>query len=153
MTTLTEFLRARLDEDEAVARQGDPADLDELDYEAEERWSAQPHGQDCGHRMGERLQDSRSCRYPARVLADIEAKRAIVDWHENWPVLVETQPEFVPVSKDVTSMTFRMTQQIAWLTNREYVARFGTEPPTAPVLRMLAQPYADHPDYNPAWRP
>jgi len=47
----------------------------------------------------------------------------------------------------------RVSKQIAWLTTREYVARFGTDPPTAPILALLALPYADHPDCLPEWLP
>lgn len=36
---------------------------------------------------------------------------------------------------------------------QEYRAKFGDEPPTTPVLRALAPPYADHPDYRDEWKP
>jgi hypothetical protein len=91
---------------------------------------------------------------PARVLAECEAKRRIVEWHQNWPVMVETQPTIEPVeSADPTQFAYRASQQLAWMTEREYRARFGTEPPTSPILRLLAMPYADHPDYLPEWKP
>lgn len=125
--TLTEFLLARLAEDEALAlaAQGD----------GEPQWFAVPD--------------------PARVLAEVAAKRAIVEFHESWPVLVQKPPTFdrADVEADINSMTYRMSQQISWLTTQEYRTRFGDEPPTAPMLAALAEVYADHPDYDEAWRP
>lgn len=90
---------------------------------------------------------------PARVLAECESKRAIVELHEQWPVLVGTEPTFDAEEggSDLNQVTLRMSKQFAWATEREYRARFGTEPPTAPMLRALAKPYADHPDFREEW--
>jgi hypothetical protein len=107
---------------------------------------------------------------PARVLAECEKNRRIVALHESWPTLVETPLETEitdDTSTDPAPFTFpslergygvdgymiRVSKQIAWLTTREYVARFGTDPPTAPILALLALPYADHPDCLPEWLP
>ena len=115
--TLTEFLLARIAEDEAAAN--------------------------VAHRES-----------PARVLAECEAKRRIVEFHKSWPVLVQTPVTFEPVDgTDPGHYTFRATQQIAWTTEQEYRERFGDEPPAGPVLRHLAAVYADHPDYREEWRP
>ena len=38
-----------------------------------------------------------------------------------------------------------------WLTEQEYVKKFGEAPPTAPMIRTLAAVYKDHPDYRPEW--
>jgi hypothetical protein len=74
--TLVDFLRARLDEDESVAERlrsssvGDP-------------WGWQPN----------RLEtcEKRRVDYPpARVLADVKAKRAIVEAHQGWHVCPNT---------------------------------------------------------------
>jgi hypothetical protein len=54
-----------------------------------------------------------TCGYPARVLAECEAKRRIVE-------LMSDEVEYVVYSDD--------------------------------VLRALALPYADHPDFRPEWR-
>jgi hypothetical protein len=88
---------------------------------------------------------------PARVLAECAAKRAIIKQHEEWPVLVERAPSGDFDANDTQSMTYRMTREIAWLTEREYVKRFGVEPPTTPVLRALAAVYSSHPDYDEEW--
>jgi hypothetical protein len=87
---------------------------------------------------------------PARVLAECAAKRRIVELHKSWPVMVETPPELTG-GDDIDNMTFRLTKQIAWLTQEEYRKKFGSEPPTTPVLRLLALPYADHDGYDPSW--
>ena len=89
---------------------------------------------------------------PARVLAECKATRAIVELHRDWPVLVETPPTFDPVdSTDISSMAFRATRQIIWQTEQEYRARFGDEPPTAPMTRALAAIWAGHEDYREIW--
>ena len=98
--------------------------------------------------------EASACPFPGaaylRALRECAAKRAIIKQHEEWPVLVERQPEY-SISNDVSNVAFRATQQIAWLTEREYVKKFGEEPPTAPMIRTLAAVYFDHPDYDPAW--
>jgi hypothetical protein len=88
---------------------------------------------------------------PDRVRLECAAKRAIIALHESWPVLVETEPEFES-PLDIAGMTVTMSKRIAWMTEREYRTRFGTESPTAPILRALAAVYADHPDFRAEWR-
>lgn len=34
---------------------------------------------------------------------------------------------------------------------KQYRDRFGEEPPTAPILKLLAKVYDTHRDYNPDW--
>jgi hypothetical protein len=86
----------------------------------------------------------------------IENQRDVIEWHKNWPIMVETPPKFEkiePYTDDPAySMKYQMTQQIAWVTQEEYRKRFGSEPPTAPLLAKMAARYSDHPDYNPDWR-
>jgi len=121
---ITEFLEARIAEDEADAR-----------------W-VQDNGD---HGSYERIS-------PARVLAECAAKRAIIKQHEQWPVLVESEPSpMEKVADGLSDMTYRMTRQIAWLTTREYIKRFGIEPPTAPTIAALSAVYKDHPDYQQEW--
>jgi hypothetical protein len=153
--TLVEFLTARLDEDEAAA----------TDALTRDHWSYDGYGEfgpfvsGAGVETEDSVQGQNIANYlvrvnPWRVLADVKAKRAIVELHESWPVMVQTPPEMTRVDpSDVTSMTFRMSQQIAWLTTQEYRARFGDEPPSSPMLRALASVYADHPDYDATWTP
>jgi hypothetical protein len=168
MTALTEFLLARIAEDEAVAtaatappwvegltRKGEPgrwrgidsysvlADRTRFFIEEVETVAQTEVAQDTAH----------IARWdPARVLAECEAKRQFIAFHESWPTLVQTPAKFERDDVDLDNYTFRMSQEIAWLTTREYVARFGIDPPTAPMLAALAAVYADHEDYQPEWR-
>lgn len=161
MSDLAAFLLARIAEDEAVAR---AAGEGEWSAEGRDVWRVSPiatvtivYGipeHESGaqtHEIGQHI----ARHDPARVLAECEAKRRIVEWHKNWPVLVESQPTIEPIDRpgDPMSLAYRASQQIAWMTEREYVARFGSEPPTSPILRLLALPFVDHPDYRQEWKP
>jgi len=87
-----------------------------------------------------------------RHLGDCEAKRRIIEWHKAWPVLVETPPTFDHASgDDLSSVTFSISKRIMWATEQQYRACFGVQPPTGPVLRLLALPYVDHPDFQDEW--
>lgn len=90
-----------------------------------------------------------------QVLADLEAKHRIIEWHRNWPVLVESEPEVDFNVKDGTldATTLRMSKRIAWLTDQAYRDHFGTEPPTGPIIAIMAAAYSSHPDYDESWRP
>ncbi|MGZ4519093.1 MAG: DUF6221 family protein [Mycobacteriaceae bacterium] len=88
---------------------------------------------------------------PARVLAQCAAMRKIVELHASWPILAQTQPDLTEDTSDPSSVTFRLTQQIAWATEQEYRDRFGEEPPTAPMIRALASIWSDHPDFREEW--
>lgn len=143
--TLVEFLLARIDEDEAVARvefshnedwPDDMADFGEwaADHDAREAmFNQQPHGSDCGWRMGE-MWDPCSCGYPARVLAECEAKRRIVARH-------------VPIDYEGPAPDFQ-PRQACRICRDEY----QDEPLWQCLdLRDMAAIYADHPDYQQEW--
>lgn len=154
--TLTEFLLARIADDEAYALDaigeyarhsaswGTPStgvvDLGDPDVDGLIPFGDGPVAEHVAHWD------------PARVLAECEAKRAIIALHDEWPVLIESEPEYEPGLHD-TSMTYRMTKAVDLATRREYVRRFGAEPMTTPMLRAMASVYADHPDYAEEWRP
>lgn len=151
--TITEFLEARIAEDEAKARAAIAPDEmypygdRSMKPTPPEGWGADMLGY-VGGTWGEH-----SAQWnPLRVLAECAAKRSIIKLHEGWPVLMETQPvmERVPTDR-MDVLTFRMSQSINWLTEQEYVKRFGTAPPAAPMIRALAAVYADHPDYQQEW--
>jgi len=134
--TITEFLLARIADDEAMARYSLDGDLEYLPSLTTKRGDVLYVG----------------VTNPARVLAECAAKRAIIDFHRSWPVLVETPPEMTTVDgTDPSAFAYQMTQRIMWATEDEYRKRFGTEPPTAPMLRALAAVYANHPDYQQEW--
>lgn len=115
---LTEFLAARIAEDEAVAR------------DAEGLWADQygPHPLPSEH-WADRLVatdvysevDACVAASPARVLAECEAKRRIVE--------MRTGAYDVWTSAEVHAIDQHL----------------------AIVLRALALPYRDHPDFDPAW--
>lgn len=158
--TITEFLEARIAEDEAAARAAKPAPwyVDDEEQTVRAREYA-------GEIMFDRSTECRAewaetfkrdaefiARHdPARVLAECAAKRAIIKQHEEWPVLVEKKPEFREDATDPQNMAYRVTQEMAWLTEREYVKRFGVEAPTTNMILALATVYADHPDYRQEW--
>jgi hypothetical protein len=72
------------------------------------------------------------CHGPARVLREVEAKRRILDRHQlgSWRSHV--------LDADVVTCQACGTPDDEW---------------PCPDLRLLAMPYADHPDYQPEWAP
>lgn len=147
---LVQFLRDRLDEDEAVARgttmpldwhQG-PSD-DDPEWAGDEMvlmWPPEfhtPYEQD-KHWRGLTADPAglaaHIARYdPARVLREVEAKRKITECHEPW----------VAGNGDT----------ICGRCGREHIdGRPGGHFPCQ-TLRLLALPYSDHPDYRQEWAP
>lgn len=129
---LTEFLTARIDEDEEVAQAAadrgerwatmteETADGENAYYTIETAHGALPIAELAEFSETGRQTSEHVARHdPARVLAECEAKRRIVAG------LVHGSDVYVP------------TQVIA----------------TEATLRLLALPYANHPDYDEAWRP
>jgi hypothetical protein len=128
MSDLVEFLTARLDEDEQVARDaavdaggtwkpgaGVWGDLDEVFPVVYDEGRPTPD------------QAAHIARHdPARVLADVAAKRQLV------VALAGYVPADMHFLDDVTA-------------SRAHVALLG--------LTHLALPYADHPDYREEWKP
>ncbi len=85
---------------------------------------------------------------PARVLADVQAKRAILDLHA--PVVSTAVAVLDGTgSRDVEPDT---AEEIL---SREVVclACFGAPAAPCKTLQHLAAVYADHPDYDEKWRP
>lgn len=100
--TIVEFLTARLDEDEADWQMVASRDVVEM-----------LHGMPLAPRM----------------LAEVAAKRRIIDLRYSWALQIDKAPAKV-----------------------RHVFEAQVSAADA-VLRSLAQPYADHPDYNPSWAP
>jgi hypothetical protein len=135
MTALADFLLARIAEDEALARQV----ITDIDADEQGRWEwvEYPYEGGSPQRLGS-LAESKSGydpgwgwtelvnHYdPARVLAECEAKRRIVERY------LDTKAE-------------------AERHDNEYAAEWlGLET----ALEILTLPYADHPDYREDWRP
>lgn len=161
---IQEFLLARIAEDEAVARAAiDPrVNISSPDG----RWrfidagynGTWPRSVELGCDDPEDIVWSKeawavhaSRHDPARVLRECAAKREIIKQHEAWPVLVEQPLEFTDRVDDGNNVIFQASRKMAWLTEREYMKRFGVEPPTAPMIPTLAAVYSDHPDYQDEW--
>lgn len=113
---LVEFLTARYYEDEAIARAVPFEHYEAVEY----LWETKYLQLTCDNgetgatsEMNAHIADHAARHDPARVLADIAAKRRLLESHDD--ALLEG---------DEVSM---------WM------------------ARCLAAPYADHPDYNPAW--
>ena len=126
MNDLVAFLKARLDEDEQLARAA-----------GNRQWLVQdntielyPEHEDDGYMRWPTRADARHAANwePARVLREIEAKRLILSWHG--AVKNDKTPWGQPVQ----------------------ICRCGYDLPCG-TLRFLALPYADHEDYQEAWKP
>lgn len=134
--TLTEFLLARLAEDEALARDAiGPRETDDaghweyVEY-AYEGGSPEPRGSLATNRLGYDpglpWTELVNRFDPARVLAECAAKRRIVErFQQEW----DDVPERGEPGDDWKAMAFEEAVQI------------------------LALPYADHDSYDESWRP
>ena len=124
MPTLAEFLLARITEDEAVARDFVPEEIANPPIERQ-RWIR-------ARNEWVNLYD------PARVLAECEAKRRIVEEH-----------------RDVECSNVRCNGSgVHCQTCDEGLkADYGHVYAPCPTLRHLAAVYADHPDYRQEWKP
>jgi hypothetical protein len=123
---LIAFLRARLDEDEMAARAAAEAAQTSVWMDGAEG-SVLGVGGDMHLRGAVRSIDDigpHIARWdPARVLAEVEAKRRIVDWSES--VEAKFAEAGLGEHANGTHMVF---------------------------ARWLAEPYAEHPDYRPEWQ-
>jgi hypothetical protein len=86
------------------------------------------HTVDCGVGLGYWANDRCVCRYVDRVLAECEAKRRIVE------------------------LTQGAIYRLADLVADEWGGGGDTDA-DEDLLRLLALPYADHPDYREEWAP
>ena len=141
MRDLIDFLRARLDEAEAAARRvRQPYRLyvDEDGRLSEPLRHTDPHGERDGEyqqwpegddRMPNHIATWMLAYDPARVLADVEAKRYMVDF---WSAAYQNPQDSERFSGPDWDQVRRNAQ---W------------------TLRLLALPYATHPDYREDWRP
>lgn len=135
---ITEFLLARIAEDEQRARGAA--------IEWDEEWQLMEFED-----LSEAAFAHVRILSPSRVMAECKSKRAIVAWHEQWPTLVEGLDEIA--GGDMSTISASITRRMAWVTQREYVKVFGTEPPTTAMIRAMAEVYADRPGYREEWRP
>lgn len=143
--TLVEFLCARLNEDEATAQ---AAGGDEW-FGSADRARAWNTSLPAFEIFGEANTGEHAVHIarhdPARVLAEVEAKRRIIGEHYIWPershltgVWAEPDPMCgvcvsMQMDQDAGGNRFRDLEHVAW---------------PCPTLRLLALPYADHSDYR-----
>ncbi|MCX5522182.1 DUF6221 family protein [Streptomyces bobili] len=148
MTGLVEFLRARLDEDETTAeaarrqvaeRACPPPQVDEWETGAGQ-WRVVPwlysgraeadFAQWGRIEIATLAKDHIARHDPARVLADVAAKRRILD-----DVLPTMQADEVSIAGE-------------WGVGPDPVREASDD-----LLSLLALPYAEHPDYREEWKP
>ena len=149
MDDLVTWLRAQLDDDERVAREGTPFGTG--------RWLADgetirdSEGGCVVHDDGE--QDRGTAEHiarhdPARALAEVDAKRRILDLHTGehdcpeWKTGVYADDWPIGVSHG------KPGERWAHIT----VEHFEADEP-CPTVRLLALPYADRPGYRDEWKP
>jgi Family of unknown function (DUF6221) len=140
MSDLVEFLRARLDAEEAHARaavEEDDLTLRAFDSETEWGWEIASSHHLAEFYVGPQGLAEHIARHdPARVLAEVDAKRRIIDDHKQGPRWND-KPD--PV------ICYRCGDPPGY--------DYGYMDSPCPTLRLLALPYADRPDYRDEWRP
>lgn len=131
---LATFLRARLDEDESIARAATPGpwSVDSETYAERigcndgtsvvsgSRWNGEAS---VFNETDDALHIAR--HDPARVLAEVDAKRKVIAVYTSWAFLTRSKPDD-PVA-EITTLAVAQT------------------------LRALALPYVDHPGYREEW--
>jgi len=123
-TTLTEFLRARIAEDEAVFKAW-----------RHEPWT--PMHEDSANGLD--ADHDGPMIHPGRVRAECEAKRQIVALHQSRYAS--------PSCRECGGYT-ATASEVAGIVHHGYLT-----PWPCPTVRLLALAYADHPDYLPEWKP
>jgi hypothetical protein len=121
---LVAFLTARLDEDRKIAFEAGNGGFEPWTFDPELTWESEAgpvHGK-YGSWNGQHI----ARHDPARVLAEVDAKRRILN-------------EFTMIELPARSSGD--------------TAAVGAFVKMQAVLRLLALPYADHPDYRPEWAP
>ncbi|MFT2014606.1 DUF6221 family protein [Streptomyces sp. 796.1] len=139
MNDLATFLRTRLDEDEAAARAASPGPW-HVNAEADEVLAVDGITVCDGFALsGRQLRATTEyiARHdPARVLAEVDAKRRILDIHQ------------------VTSYDNSESGADEGYGCREcgWSAEYSDQGGWCETLRLLALPHVDHPDYQDTWR-
>mgnify|MGYP003300506541 CR=1 FL=1 len=127
--TITEFLLARIAEDEAMAEAASP-------YGFGERWEWASYVLASDRESTPKQDEFIEEWWPARVLRECAGKRAIVDAH--------------PIVDDVVEVSTRIKWGFACATCFSY-GDIVEDHGYCDTLRALAAVYADHPDYQQEW--
>jgi hypothetical protein len=80
-----------------------------------------------------------------------EMLRAVLKFHDAWPVLVSAVPDMHFEMVEPDKISYFMQQKFEWLTQEEYKEKFGSEPPTSPILSAWLVPWRTHPDFQTEW--
>ncbi len=167
MLGIVEFLRARFAEDEEAARAciGVNALARHINGEPIPRWEryegTQIRSTDeyrilrVGHTWA--AEAEHITRWdPARVLVECEVKRRIVDAESQWRRTKECVTASTQKSSDewvdVTWLDQYFHLHEERVTVAEYRDRFTDPALPSDTLRLLALPYADHPDFSEDWK-
>jgi len=130
VTDLRDFIAARLDEDEAAARVATEGPWSFVGYD-DSGWAVVANDEhEIVSRSGSDDATHTALHDPARVLREVAAKRAILEYHAT------TLHEATPLRRQSMS-----DEQFARVLDAER------------TLGWLAAVYSDHPDYNPEWGP
>lgn len=137
ITTLTEFLLARIAEDEAVARAASPAPWHYGDVESVAGGMLYDQTRTIASLIYEQLGDHDGTIIRHLLSDEADANGAHIARHDPARVLAECEAK----------------RQIVAL--YEYARETGQGPGgyLERALAALALPYADHPDFDPEWKP
>ncbi|NUL09052.1 DUF6221 family protein [Streptomyces lunaelactis] len=136
---LVDFLRARLDEDEQVARAVEDRSAPwDGQWVADGNDAARTHNGHVlfyGHNwpLKAGLVDHIVRHDPARVLREVEAKRATLEWHQ------DAADEMEQAKLDLDNEAYQAARLERRLLGR--------------AIRRDAAVYAGHPDYDASWKP
>ena len=136
--TLTEFLLARIAEDEADAKKVNTGQWYPWD---ERNGDLSPALRALNGRAAAHI----ARQSPARVLAECEAKRRIVQWHEIHEDCCEQR--YGPFEWTAPAEGVVIGSEVGDSVEIGRQAYYGCV-----TSMMLAAPYADHPDYREEWR-
>lgn len=155
MDDLIAFLRARLDECESAARAAFSGQADPENGWGESRThgyagvTITPH---VGH-IHEDVQAAHVVKWnPARVLADVAAKRQITEAYERTAVEEREKNRAFMTALKRGDGGIETLRQIPLL-QADHRDADGRKRGLALPVRLLALPYVDHPDYREEWRP
>jgi hypothetical protein len=138
--TLVEFLLARIADDAGIAESVSPPPWHAVDADDEAYIISQDFGEQVA--VTDHLNVDHIMQWdPARVLAECEAKRQIIDMHTSTESVVRMLDALDNTADPVGNKTDPVALGIA------QAALVTLEA----VLKSHAQPYAEHPDYDEAW--
>jgi len=139
LTGLTDFLLARIAEDEAAASAVKDIGADEYSIDVMRR-SPDLHPFVTYEIDNDRTQLAQHFD-PARVLADCDAKRLIVAIHR----------AYAPIGDPVYSPDWLSDDWCIGCCYNSEVERVTEHIDECPILRALAMPFTTHPDFRPEW--